>query len=89
MDQIRLVIRTFKDKLFTEIFPDRTEVPKTLVFAKTDLHADDIVEVIREEFDRGNEFCQKITSKTTGKKPEDCSPSSATRTTPGSPSRSI
>jgi type I restriction enzyme R subunit len=71
MDQIRLVVRTFRDRLFTEIFPGRTEVPKTLVFAKTDLHADDIVKVIREEFDRGNDFCQKITSKTTGKKPDD------------------
>ncbi|NLF09397.1 MAG: DEAD/DEAH box helicase family protein [Pirellulaceae bacterium] len=70
-DQIRLVIRTFKERLFTEIFPGRTEVPKTLVFAKTDLHADDIVKVIREEFGRGNDFCQKITSKTTGKKPDD------------------
>ena len=63
MDQIRLVIRTFKERLFTEIFPGRTEVPKTLVFAKTDLHADDIVKVIREEFGRGNDFCQKITSQ--------------------------
>ena len=71
MDQIRLVVRTFRDRLFTEIFPGRTEVPKTLVFAKTDLHADDIVKVIREEFGRGNDFCQKITSKTTGKKPDD------------------
>ena len=71
MDQIRLVVRTFKERLFTEIFPGRTEVPKTLVFAKTDLHADDIVKVIREEFGRGNDFCQKITSKTTGKKPDD------------------
>lgn len=71
VDQIRLVIRTFRDRLFTEIFPGRTEVPKTLVFAKTDLHADDIVKVIREEFGRGNDFCQKITSKTTGKKPDD------------------
>ena len=71
MDQIRLVIRTFRDRLPTEIFPGRTEVPKTLVFAKTDLHADDIVKVIREEFGRGNDFCQKITSKTTGKKPDD------------------
>lgn len=68
--QIRLVIRTFRDKL-PEIFLGRTEVPKTLVFAKTDLHAEDIVEVIREEFGKGNEFCQKITSKTTGAKPED------------------
>ncbi len=71
MDQIRLVVRTFKERLFTEIFPGRTEVPKTLVFAKTDLHADDIVKVIREEFGRGNDFCQKITSKTTGRKPDD------------------
>jgi type I restriction enzyme R subunit len=62
--QIRTVIRTFRDKLFTEIFPGRTEVPKTLVFAKTDLHADDIVKIIREEFGKGNDFCQKITSKT-------------------------
>ncbi len=69
-NQIRLVIRTFRDKL-PEIFPGRTEVPKTLVFAKTDLHAEDIVRIIREEFGKGNDFCQKITSKTTGKKPED------------------
>jgi type I restriction enzyme R subunit len=69
-NQIRLVIRTFKDKL-PEIFPGRTEVPKTLVFAKTDLHAEDIVRIVREEFGKGNDFCQKITSKTTGKKPED------------------
>ncbi|MEZ6072280.1 MAG: type I restriction-modification enzyme R subunit C-terminal domain-containing protein [Pirellulales bacterium] len=69
--QLRLVIRTFHDRLFTDIFPGRTEVPKTLVFAKTDLHADDIVRVIREEFGKGNDFCQKITSKTTGKKPEE------------------
>lgn len=62
--QIRTVIRTFRDRLFTEIFPGRTEVPKTLVFAKTDLHADDIVKIIREEFGKGNDFCQKITSKT-------------------------
>ena len=69
-NQIRLVVRTFKDRL-PEIFPGRTEVPKTLVFAKTDLHAEDIVRIIREEFGKGNDFCQKITSKTTGKKPEE------------------
>jgi type I restriction enzyme R subunit len=34
-DQIRMVIRTFRDKL-PDIFPGRKEVPKTLVFAKTD-----------------------------------------------------
>ena len=27
--------------------------------------------IIREEFGKGNDFCQKITSKSTGKKPED------------------
>ncbi|MFC1597518.1 type I restriction-modification enzyme R subunit C-terminal domain-containing protein, partial [Planctomycetota bacterium] len=70
-DQIRLVVRTFRDKLFTEIFPGRTEVPKTLVFAKDDSHADDITRIIREEFGKGNDFCQKITYKTTGKKPEE------------------
>ncbi|HSC80862.1 MAG TPA: type I restriction-modification enzyme R subunit C-terminal domain-containing protein, partial [Chitinolyticbacter sp.] len=69
--QIRTVIQTFRDRLFTEIFPGRTEVPKTLVFAKTDLHADDVVKIIREEFAKGNEFCVKITSQTTGRKPED------------------
>jgi type I restriction enzyme R subunit len=51
--QIRLVIRTFRDRLFTEIFPGRSEVPKMLVFAKDDSHADDITRIIREEFGRG------------------------------------
>jgi len=69
-DQIRLIVRTFKERLFTEIFPGRTEVPKTLIFAKDDSHAEDIVEIVREEFGRGNEFCQKITYKTTGEKPK-------------------
>ncbi|QDV75703.1 type I restriction endonuclease subunit R [Botrimarina mediterranea] len=62
-DQLRLVIKTFRDRLPTEIFPGRTEVPKTLVFAKTDNHAEELVDVIRQEFGKGNEFCQKITSK--------------------------
>ena len=70
-DQIRTIIRTFRDKLKTDIFPDREEVPKTLIFAKDDSHADDIVEIVREEFARGNDFCQKITYRTTGAKPED------------------
>src|SRR3990170_3511285 len=70
-DQIRTVIRTFRDKLPTEIFPGRTEVPKTLVFAKDDSHAEDIVEIIREEFGKGNDFCKKITYRTTGEKTED------------------
>ncbi|MHB8473280.1 MAG: type I restriction endonuclease subunit R [Gammaproteobacteria bacterium] len=61
-DQICTVIRTFRDKL-PEIFPGRTEVPKTLIFAKTDSHADDIIQAVREEFDEGNAFCKKLTYK--------------------------
>ena len=59
-DQIRTVVRTFRDKL-PEIFPGREEVPKTLVFAKTDSHADDIIQTIRQEFAEGNQFCKKVT----------------------------
>jgi len=59
-------MKTFKERLPTEIFPGRLEVPKTLVFAKDDSHAEDIVEIMREEFGRGNEFCKKITYRTTG-----------------------
>ena len=70
-DQIRKVITTFRDRLHTEIFPGRTEVPKTLFFAKDDNHAEKIVEILREEFGKGNEFAQKITYRTTGTKPED------------------
>jgi type I restriction enzyme R subunit len=70
-DQIRTIIRTFKEKLSTDIFPGRKEVPKTLIFAKDDSHAEDIVGVVREEFGRGNAFCQKITYKVTGEDPKD------------------
>ena len=62
-DQIRTVVRTFRDKRL-EIFPGRNEVPKTLIFAKTDSHADDIIQTVREEFAEGNEFCKKVTYKT-------------------------
>ncbi len=60
--QIRNVIRAFRDKL-PEIFPGRSEIPKTLVFAKTDSHADDIIQIVREEFGEGNAFCKKVTYK--------------------------
>lgn len=59
-DQIRTVIRTLKESL-PEIFPGRKEVPKTLIFAKTDSHADDIIQTVRKEFGEGNDFCKKIT----------------------------
>ena len=70
VDQIRTVIQTFRDKVTTEIFPGREYVPKTIIFAKDDSHADDIVGIVREEFGKGNDFCQKITYRTTGVKPE-------------------
>lgn len=59
--QIRLVLETYRDKLFTHIFPGRSEVPKTLIFAKDDAHAEEIVRCVREVFGRGNEFAAKIT----------------------------
>lgn len=65
-DQIRTVIRTFRERLFTEIFPGRKDMPKTLIFAKDDSHAEDIVGIVREEFGKGNDFCKKITYKTMG-----------------------
>lgn len=69
-NQIRLVIRTFKEHL-PVMFPDRFdndgifEVPKTLIFAKTDSHADDIIQIVREEFNEENHFCKKVTYKAT------------------------
>ncbi len=61
--QIRNVVKTFRDKL-PEMFPGRAEVPKTLIFAKTDSHADDIINIVREEFAEENAFCKKVTYKT-------------------------
>lgn len=58
--QIRTVLTAFKDALPT-LFPGRAMLPKTLVFAKDDSHAEDIVRITREVFGRGNDFCKKIT----------------------------
>lgn len=71
-DQIRTIIGAFKDNL-PVMFPGRTEVPKTLFFAKDDSHADDIVQMLREEFGKGNEFAAKITYKagSEGQKPKE------------------
>jgi len=62
--QIRTVIREYKDKVLPDAFPERSEVPKTLIFAKDDSHADDIVRMVREVFAEKNEFCEKITYRT-------------------------
>ena len=58
--QIRTAVRAFADG-WAAYFPRREHVPKTLIFAKTDLHADEIVTAVREIFGGGNEFCTKIT----------------------------
>ena len=60
-DQIRTVVRTLVERWQADLFPSRSELPKTLVFAKDDNHAEKIVEILREEFGRGNQFAQKIT----------------------------
>lgn len=59
--QIYTVIETFKEALETELFPGRAMVPKTLIFAKDDSHAEDIVHIVREVFGKGNDFAKKIT----------------------------
>jgi type I restriction enzyme R subunit len=61
---IRTVLQAFKDALFTELFPNRTLVPKTLIFCKDDSHAEDTVHLVREVFGKGNDFAKKITYKT-------------------------
>jgi type I restriction enzyme R subunit len=69
-NQIRTVLETYRDSLFTELFPGRIEVPKTLIFAKDDHHAEEITTLVREVFGKGNDFAKKITYKTDGADPE-------------------
>jgi type I restriction enzyme R subunit len=65
---IRTIIRAIKENA-PSMFPDRMdkegnfEIPKTLIFAKTDSHAEDIIEIAREEFGEENKFCKKVTYK--------------------------
>ncbi len=63
LSQIRAVITEMKRAVETSIFPARQEVPKTLIFAKTDSHADDIIQMVREVYGQGNAFCKKVTYK--------------------------
>lgn len=44
--QIRLIIREFRRHL-PELFPQRTEAPKTLSSAKTDSHAENVITIVR------------------------------------------
>ena len=69
-DQIRTIIKTFKEKMLPSTFPNRDWVPKTLIFAKDDNHAEEILEIVREVFGEGNDFAVKITYKSEGKSPK-------------------
>ena len=71
-NQIRTVLQTYKDRVFTELFPGRTGewLPKTLIFAKDDAHAEEIVHAVREVFNEGNDFAKKITYRNTGEDPK-------------------
>ena len=71
-DQIREVLEAYKKSIYAELYPDREKVwkyiPKTLIFAKDDNHATQIVEVAKQvfgaEFEDGvvpEHFVQKIT----------------------------
>lgn len=72
-NQIRTVLESYKEAMFTQLFPERepTWVPKTLIFAKDDNHAEEIVRIARKVFNKGNEFCKKITYNVSGEKPKD------------------
>jgi len=63
LSQIRQVIQAMKTAVESQIFPSRKETPKTLIFAKTDSHADDIINILREVYGQGNAFCKKVTYK--------------------------
>ena len=70
-DQIRKVLTAYKEAIYTDLYPEREKqwkyVPKTLIFAKDDNHAMEIVDVAKEvfedEFDGSvpANFVQKIT----------------------------
>ncbi len=70
LSTIRTIIKEVKQNL-PQMFPDRIdgdgkfEVPKTLIFAKTDSHAEDIIDIVREEWGEENKFCKKITYQST------------------------
>ncbi|HNX48944.1 MAG TPA: hypothetical protein PLS53_13520 [Thermoanaerobaculaceae bacterium] len=78
-DQIRTMLQALRGALPTVSFPGRQNVPRTLIFTKEDSHAEDIVRICRKVLDKGNDFCQKITYRTTGIRPEDLIAASRTR----------
>lgn len=67
LEQIRTVMQAYKDAIYTELYPDREAnfayIPKTLIFAKSDAHATNIVKILKEKIfpDQNENFVQKIT----------------------------
>ncbi len=67
MEQIRLVLDTYKKAIYNDLYPDRKAdyayIPKTLIFAKSDDHASNIVKVLKEQIfpEQCADFAQKIT----------------------------
>lgn len=70
-NQITTVLTAFKDRCLPDCFSERSWVPKTLIFAKDDDHADRIVDKVREVFNEDNHFCKKVTYRVGKKKAED------------------
>ena len=71
-NQIRTVLQTYKDRVFNGAVPRQVRrwLPKTLIFAKDDSHAEEIVHQVREVFGEGNDFAKKITYRNTGEDPK-------------------
>jgi type I restriction enzyme R subunit len=59
-DEIRSVLTTYKNN-WQRWFPGRADLPKTLVFAAGDDHAEEVLKQVKEVFGRGDEFAKKIT----------------------------
>lgn len=78
--QVRTVLQAYKDAIYTQLYPDRAGedaeyninyIPKTLIFAQTDAHAELITRVAKEVFGRGDEYCRKVTYSVSGLKPQE------------------
>ncbi|MER7149651.1 DEAD/DEAH box helicase family protein [Streptomyces lydicus] len=62
VDEIRAVLTAYRDN-WRRWFPGRAELPKTLIFAVGEDHAEDILAQVKEVFGRGDDFAKKITYK--------------------------
>lgn len=66
LPQIKLVLETYKNDVYSKMFPNREPdlryIPKTLIFAQSDRHADSIVKMVKEVFpNQSPNFVKKIT----------------------------